>query len=113
MVTITWKLARAGWPDSHDKPSRGGKSPAESEKNMSIIEKSVLAHRCQTAGLTGIYKSYIRDIKQVASRREPDWFMAERDFSFTHKGKRYIVRAEIECDKRYSAKFKYTAEEVK
>lgn len=79
---------------------------------MSIISKDTLAHRCKSAGITGIFKSYIRDIELVARRREPDWFMEERDFSFTHKGKKYIVRAEIEGDKRYSALFKYTVEEV-
>ena len=80
---------------------------------MRIIGTNTIASRCKSAGFPGIYKSYIRDIKQVASRREPDWFMEERDFSFTHKGKKYIVRAEIEGDKRYSAKFKYTVEEIK
>lgn len=79
---------------------------------MRSIGCNTLVARCKSAGRTDIFKSYIRDIKHVASRREPDWFMEERDYSFTHKGKKYIVRAEIVGDKRYSAAFKYSVEEV-
>ena len=79
---------------------------------MRIIGRDTLVNRCKSAGFTGIYKSYIRDIQLIDRRKGADWFMEERDFSFTHKGKKYIIRAEIEGDKRYSALFKYTVEEV-
>lgn len=79
---------------------------------MKIIGTSIIASRCKSAGFTGIYKSYIRDIQLIDRRKGADWFMEERDYSFTHKGKKYIIRAEIEGDKRYSAAFKYTVEEV-
>lgn len=79
---------------------------------MALIEKCVLAHRCKSAGMNGIFKSYIKDVKVESHRREIDWFLAETDYSFTHKGKRYIVREETVGDKRYSAERKYTAEEI-
>lgn len=75
----------------------------------SIMAKTLVA-RCEAAGLTGIYKSYIRNIKCVDRRREADWFMEERDYSFDYKGNTYIVRSEIVGDKRASARFKYTVE---
>ena len=77
-----------------------------------IIDAKTIAARCKSAGADGIFKSYIRNIRIADRRRENDWFMFEYDFSFTHKGDRYIIRQEIIGDKRYSAAFQYKLEKV-
>lgn len=79
---------------------------------MRNIDAETVAHRCKRAGVTGIYKSYIRGIELVARRRGPDWLLEEIDLAFTHKGTRYIVREKTMGDKRYSAARSYTVEVV-
>lgn len=72
----------------------------------------VIAARCNHSGYSFIRKSYIRNIKCVDRRREIDWFLEESDWSFIHRGKKYIVHQEIVGDKRYSALCHYKVEEV-
>ena len=82
-----------------------------SEEMQSL--RKALAFRCRYwAGRTDIYASYIRDVKCIAVRREPGWFMAERDYIFRHNGRWFIVSQHIAGDKRYSAQATYTVEEV-
>ena len=79
---------------------------------MKTIDAAGIAARCNHAGAAHIRKSYIRNIKVFDHRQEKDWYMAETDYSFTHKGENYIVRASIVGDKRYSALRKFTVEKV-
>ena len=79
---------------------------------MKMIDAKTLAARCESAGFTGIFKSYIRNIKCTARRRETGWFKEERDYTFNYKGKTYIVREEIVGDKCASALSKFTVEVI-
>lgn len=79
---------------------------------MGLIDAACIVARCKSAGLTCIYKSYIKDIQLVDIRKKPDWIVWERDFSFMYKGSRFIVREKIEGDKRYSTRTSYTVEVV-
>lgn len=72
-----------------------------------LIDSATIVARCKQAGVNNIYKSYIHNIRLVDCRKEADWFMEERDFTFTHKENKYIIRSEIVGDKRYSAVFRY------
>lgn len=74
--------------------------------------KKIIAAHCRMAGRPDIYASYIHHITCVDRRRDVNWFSYENDFSFTHRGSRYIIREHIVGDKRYSALKTYTVEEV-
>lgn len=69
--------------------------------------KEVLASR------TGLFKSYIKNIKVEAVRsfgHVSGW--SEYDYSFTYKGKRYICEEHFTGNKMYSAKREYILKEV-
>lgn len=76
--------------------------------------KAVIAAR---AG-KGFYKSYITNVRLVATREIPGHKMGwcERDYTFEHKGKSYRINEEIVADaegnKIYSAERKWTVKEI-
>lgn len=66
----------------------------------------------------GFFKSYVKNVKCVATRPVEGHVMGaiEYDYSFTYKGKLYRVNEHIVPNKEgkviYSAKFRYELEEV-
>ena len=69
--------------------------------------------KAMIASRTGLYKSYIKNVKVEAVRsfgHVAGW--SEYDYSFTYKGKKYICEEHFVGNKKYSAQREYTLKEA-
>lgn len=69
--------------------------------------KDMIAVRASESG-ERFYKSYIKNIKVVDRRYAKGWTTEEVDYTFYYKGRKYIVREQIEGNKMISFKRKYS-----